>query len=146
MSDLKEKIIEQKKRMKEFKSKLHEDCKVFFGEEIKVIFEKYPKLEQFSWTQYTPYFNDGDTCEFGVNNCYLTINGIGPYIDDSAEELEYAKIEEKQRCKIDTELTQFLELFDEDTMLAMFGDHCEVSVTKNKEGKIDVEVNEYEHE
>jgi hypothetical protein len=27
-----------------------------------------------SWTQYTPWFNDGDTCEFGVNEPGFTSN------------------------------------------------------------------------
>lgn len=28
------------------------------------VFEKYPFLGSICWTQYTPYFNDGDVCEF----------------------------------------------------------------------------------
>lgn len=34
----------------------------------------HPKLLGFRWTQYTPYFNDGDSCEFEVND--LEIIGI----------------------------------------------------------------------
>ncbi|MEU0159006.1 hypothetical protein ABZ154_09225 [Streptomyces sp. NPDC006261] len=26
-----------------------------------------PTIVEFGWTQYTPYFNDGDTCDFSVN-------------------------------------------------------------------------------
>lgn len=29
-------------------------------------FDKYPDLLAFSWTQYTPYFDDGSRCEFGI--------------------------------------------------------------------------------
>lgn len=31
------------------------------------LFEKHPELESFSWTQYAPYFNDGDACMFSSN-------------------------------------------------------------------------------
>lgn len=30
-----------------------------------------PNVHSFGWTQYTPYFNDGDTCEFGVGEPWL---------------------------------------------------------------------------
>lgn len=29
-----------------------------------------PKVARFGWTQYTPYFNDGDPCVFGVNELW----------------------------------------------------------------------------
>lgn len=31
------------------------------------VFEAFPFVEAFSWAQWTPYFNDGDACEFGVH-------------------------------------------------------------------------------
>lgn len=30
-----------------------------------------PTIVEFGWTQYTPYFNDGDVCEFGVNELWV---------------------------------------------------------------------------
>ncbi|MGC9439277.1 hypothetical protein [Streptomyces sp. WG5] len=30
-----------------------------------------PTITRFGWTQYTPYFNDGDTCEFGVHGLWV---------------------------------------------------------------------------
>jgi hypothetical protein len=33
----------------------------------------------FGWTQYTPYFNDGDPCEFGANGFWIrTMNDVKP--------------------------------------------------------------------
>ena len=46
-----------------------------FEEFYKYIFEKYSKLESFGWTQYTPYFNDGDSCVFSAQVGYISING-----------------------------------------------------------------------
>ena len=41
------------------------------------LFDKYPELESFGWVQYTPYFNDGEACVFGVylDDYYINING-----------------------------------------------------------------------
>jgi hypothetical protein len=33
-------------------------------------------VEAVRWTQYTPYFNDGDPCEFGVHEPYVKITGL----------------------------------------------------------------------
>jgi len=30
-----------------------------------------PTILEFGWTQYTPYFNDGDTCEFSVHGLWV---------------------------------------------------------------------------
>ena len=63
------KIIEKARN----KSKnLAEKC---FYEGVKLIFENHPKLERFSWNQYTPHWNDGDECTFGANTDSLNING-----------------------------------------------------------------------
>lgn len=60
------------------------------------IFENYPDLLAVRWAQYTPYFNDGDPCEFGVNEPYFKIVGMGEetweYDDDEDEQLGYTSI------------------------------------------------------
>jgi hypothetical protein len=30
-----------------------------------------PTITEFGWSQYTPYFNDGDVCEFGVGEIWV---------------------------------------------------------------------------
>ena len=37
-----------------------------FNDVIKDFFELVPSVKKVVWTQYTPYFNDGDTCTFGI--------------------------------------------------------------------------------
>lgn len=44
-----------------------------FSAMARELFEKIPLIKSFSWTQYTPYFNDGDTCEFSANTDYPRI-------------------------------------------------------------------------
>ena len=38
----------------------------------KEFFVKNPGITAVRWTQYTPYFNDGDECVFSVNTPYVT--------------------------------------------------------------------------
>ena len=49
----------------------------------KMLYEKYPDLKSIHWTQYTPYFNDGDECEFGVHEICFTYGA-----DETEEDLE----------------------------------------------------------
>lgn len=42
---------------------------------IKGLFKKHPTLKLITWDQYTPYFNDGSPCVFGVHDVnYTTYN------------------------------------------------------------------------
>jgi hypothetical protein len=36
----------------------------------------HPSVEALRWSQYTPYFMDGDTCEFGVNELRVKFVGV----------------------------------------------------------------------
>ena len=67
-----EKIVEIKSSIKELKTLKEEQNKLFrdkhFGELFKSFFEENPEINSVQWTQYTPYFNDGEECVFGVND------------------------------------------------------------------------------
>jgi hypothetical protein len=105
------------------------------------------QIDSFSWTQYTPYFNDGDACYFSVRSEYgLTIDGessedyyirtwnLTPEVD--AENERKRPMAEKFK-----RVTEFLNQFDEDDMLFMFDDHVEVTVTRD-----DITTEEYSHD
>lgn len=47
-------------------------------------FEKYPQIQYVYWTQYTPYFNDGDPCEFGVNEKSISLDEHTEDFDEEA--------------------------------------------------------------
>ncbi len=61
----------QKKR-----EELAENLRPKFGEAFAEFFSRYPGLEEITFTAYTPYFNDGDECVYGVNEAELTAYGI----------------------------------------------------------------------
>lgn len=119
-----------------------------------------PGIDSVSWTQYTPYFNDGDTCVFRVN-CdidYLYINGES--VDDSElagklnkEEYKINPITKKYELDINLNYDEkvgefantFVDLinkFPEEVLEEAFGDH--VRVTLKSDGSITTD--SYEHD
>jgi hypothetical protein len=56
------------RQLDEIKKKSIETSKNVFHGAISNFFKSYPEVAAITWTQYTPYFNDGDTCEFSVND------------------------------------------------------------------------------
>lgn len=54
------------------KRKIAEKYGYFYFQEIfNELIEAVPEIERVYWTQYTPYWNDGETCIFSVNDiCY----------------------------------------------------------------------------
>lgn len=116
------------KALKENLQTLREKAKLEYQaalkEAAKEIFEKYPKLESFSWTQYAPYFNDGDECVFRVNEVYQ-VNGLNEWED--REEIKELGIDEAL-----TEANDLVEAIDDDAMRDLFGNHVEV--TCNRDG------------
>lgn len=60
-----------KKVREEFVKKLEPQ----FAEVFASFFAENPNVGGVQWTQYTPYFNDGDECIFSVNDMYLFPTG-----------------------------------------------------------------------
>ena len=53
--------------MREARRKMQEYGEAALREAFKVFFDTCPEVEEIAWSQYAPYFNDGDACEFSVN-------------------------------------------------------------------------------
>lgn len=154
MSNLQEKLETLRQRQAEVIKEIRALSGTLFSEESKTLFEKFPTLRSFSWTQCTPYFNDGDLCTFGANveYPYLLFDG------DEEEDLynSWGLIEQEDGTFIRRNSTyevndrdivgyfvvRFLKQFDEDTLESMFGDH--VKITVHRDGR--VVQDEYEHE
>lgn len=60
------KIREIEESIEELQTKLKTELRNNFGLAFQEIFIKYPNLDSISYCQYTPSWNDGDTCYFGV--------------------------------------------------------------------------------
>ena len=53
--------------LKALKEKLHKEFQDNVSGIFREFFESVPLVENIVWTQYTPYFNDGEPCEFAVH-------------------------------------------------------------------------------
>jgi hypothetical protein len=66
--ELRSKIAAMKKELRELVAKESKPLvKGLFDE----FFEKTPECKVVTWTQYTPYFNDGDPCTFSVHEMHF---------------------------------------------------------------------------
>jgi hypothetical protein len=72
------KIAEKNAELESLKKKYMQELQGEFNEIIKLFFEECPKVQALVWTQYTPYFNDGDECIFSVNEPYFVVEGFDP--------------------------------------------------------------------
>jgi hypothetical protein len=154
----------------ELEEQIKSEAKEVFAASAKEIFEEYgDRVGVFGWQQYTPYFNDGDPCEFSKGEIFIyTPEEVAdPDIDISYWESEgvygyngnpkyhyrnkatgnvqrwepYRDIDKYE--KIDNPdydstvdystpkeaVLKLCTLIDEDTALALFGDHTTVIVT-----------------
>ena len=109
------------------------EAKELFHTGAKELFEKHPEIKAFKWTQYTPYFNDGETCVFSSNHGYAGVQ----LVTDSDEDFE----ESVDNGGDNKAVSKFLDQFTDEDMENLFGDHVQVTVTAEN-----IEVDEYVHD
>ena len=152
----------------ELQRKFQEQAQTLFKDITKEFFAKNPGVTAIVWTQYTPYFNDGDTCEFRVNDATFT-NAPDPenirwdeYEGDeegvwAATNVKYVLESDRDWYKATAEAIRKAGGVDvascdmmskaicssemEDVMLAMFGDHSKIIATRDG-----FEVEEFDHD
>jgi len=145
-------LIEQYKTFNvDYKNKAQE----LFKSVVKGFFVLNPTINSIIWTQYAPYFNDGEECVFNVHEPSFS-NAIDP--DDIAdvypgdcyegdkEDIFAITSYDLPKDGIDTESIKFMENIIQnvemyDVMKTMFGPHSKVVATR--EG---FDVSEYDHE
>lgn len=123
------------------------------GNALRALLEKHPTAKCLAWSQYTPYFNDGDPCTFRANEIHVEIDGVKADGDGPGDTLspwdigyrvEQGEIFATPEIK---SLHKDLEALNSATsgldalFLHAFGDHAEVRVTRDG-----ITVEEYEHD
>lgn len=153
-------FLEIKEEMKRLRDEARKKVKDFFIKGMNKIFEMYPEVKTVSWTQYTPYFNDGEECVFGAHTDYFQVNGYDMYDDNTDENSEYKNVmpysetkgrwvnqewkydkPESRAVKIKEAIKGFLAQLDDDDYKTMFGDHARVIAMKDE-----ILVEEYDHD
>lgn len=66
------KLEELKKLKAAYEEALATTAKDIIKEVLESWFEENPKAAAVRWQQYTPYFNDGDPCVFGLRGFYMS--------------------------------------------------------------------------
>lgn len=130
-------------KVKAAREELNVVAKKQFKEFSTQLFDIHPNLELFGWTQYTPYFNDGDECIFGVNDCFVVMkNQLEEY--QNGDHWDFASTyneTDKERIAAFKDIRNFLSNFEDEDMQHMFGDHIKVEVTRSG-----VVTEEYSHD
>lgn len=144
---IKELNAERQALEQKYQSKMQEYMKGL----TKKFFEENPQITAFTWTQYTPYFNDGEECTFSrheilATNCPLEeiedvryeeyvgdTEGIfvsnfstgtfkTPYYKETVEAITQAGVDVAAVRKF----INLLGSIDDDVYCEMFGDHVKV--------------------
>ena len=115
----------KQKQIDDIKATALKQYKELFQEASKCLFDSFPELESFRWTQYTPYFNDGDECVFRAHTGY-------PYLNGSEDEYGWGK----NKTPMGEAVREFLASFPAETLKEMFGDHCEITVARKSNDRI----------
>lgn len=150
---LKEEMLKIRAERETLSQKIRAMAGEVFASEAKILFDNYPVLASFSWTQYTPYFNDGDSCVFTVND-YITVTDIDGNEQEDVTAWSVRHYAErgtdwqgKPYTPSELDLAavatcDFLAEFETEDYLMMFGDHTKVTV--HRDGRVDTD--DYHHE
>jgi hypothetical protein len=140
-------ITKLAKEFTKVKEKFKTNAQVAMKKAFKEFFAENPSVMSIYWTQYTPHFNDGDECNFGVHEMYYStalIERDGEYIEDregvhsSYGDAPPGGGKTQKNFKAFTKaLNQLPDEIFQDT----FGDHCEIIASR--EG---FDVEEYSHD
>jgi hypothetical protein len=102
-----------KSRIDALKAEMQENSKVLMKEAFREFLEKYDVVDNIFWTQYTPYFNDGESCEFSVGDVYLVLKD-----DEEACEYEGSAITDKDDIEPLKKTIAEIEAWEKDPMAA----------------------------
>lgn len=130
-SKVQELINEYTQELKELRIKLVNNFNQTFHPHMVMLMNG--QFESVTWNQYTPYFNDGDVCTFGVH-IYDAFVPVGKSGDDPVSSGELYKDDEEQAEAIESFLYGISEILE-----LVFGDHVQVTVTQSG-----VEVSDYD--
>lgn len=160
---IKEKIEATASLKKEYDKRVKTDAKEIVHM-LKDLISDSDGIEAIRWSQYTPYFNDGDVCEFGVNDLEIKFDQkkfpVTKDLEEDEEEEEFVQdwqfdkfferqedvINFKEVAALEKKVKVFQDIHSElqnmeDGLKEAFGDHVTVTVTRKG-----IETESYDHE
>lgn len=138
-----EKLVGMKK---DYEKMVETQGKQILKDEFAAYFKEFPGVRRVAWTQYTPYFNDGDECVFRVNSdAELDLGGTEEDEDAQAgegfETVPWSLDDnDPKRVPFDA-ASKMIDSIPKDVLKCVFGDHC--TVIASRDG---FEVESYDHD
>lgn len=139
----------------EIRDLIHEEANTHIKKAFTELFNNHPVIEAIRWTQYTPYFNDGDACYFSVYDLTVKFKDLdGPdnedYIDGFYDSWSLEYYSDKGRFVLTDKMREGMDSVREiegalhsmsDALEISFGDHAMITVTRSG-----IDVEEYDHD
>lgn len=100
-----------------------------FHEAAMLLLNAHPTVESIRWEQYSPYFNDGEPCTFGIRSVYVKFIGVEDGGDnDDGLMSTYDDLPDD----VNTSLESFDKFLNdmEDVAHTAFGDHQQVTIDR----------------
>lgn len=146
-----DKLSEAAAKIQEVKRQATETAVAILKPALKEFLAENPEIKTIAWSQYTPYFNDGEECIFSVNSPSFSTAKLDTHPDsyDGDEEVvsfeaysnnKYNEYVSSAAYKACYDLGELLESLS-DELKDVFGDHCQVIV--NEDG---IFVEQYDHD
>jgi hypothetical protein len=134
------KLTELKDTFRAAQKRMQQEGKGALKEAIEEVFEKHPQLMGIRWEQFTPYFNDGEACEFSVHEPTIKMKGgDASEPDEDAEEDDdgydyYSSYSEEkyspEKRAAYKDVSAIFEALPDELLLAVFDDHARITVTR----------------
>lgn len=76
LQQLEQLMTEMHNKMQEAQNFMQANARQYIELSVQSFFDACPEITSIFWTQYTPYFNDGESCEFSVHELHYTVEGL----------------------------------------------------------------------
>ena len=138
-------MSEAEKSHKSIADRFYEQRKILLEEaqaqilpSLTALFKDFPDLTSYSWTAYTPYFNDGDTCYF---NSHHNDDWSFQVNEESVGDLDNHDDDDCWETLVFDRVNDILNSMPDEFLQELFGDHVRIVVTKDK-----IDTEHYDHE
>ena len=101
LEDIYKTVDSMNAKMAAIKKEMREKTQPILNNAIQTVLKEVPEIEKVFWVQFTPYFNDGDTCYFSVHEPAIILRGDENY-DDYEGSILYSE-ENLERAREDLE-------------------------------------------
>lgn len=140
-------VKELKKQIEDAKAQMRKHGEAALKGAFKEFFDKAPEVTAIRWTQYTPYFNDGEPCEFSVHDFHFKLaegadtGGFYTY-DEGEDGGPFYETSWRDGSKLSEACNTFeADVKDDELFEFAFDDHVQVTATRDG-----FAVEEYSHD